>query len=102
MVDLPTSFDQVPPVRVVRFRTASRAQRATGLEGWLVAEFGPIRVDGITLRRTRGGRLSLSFPQRVDVADREHAIVRPLDDAARAAIERAVFDQLDLDDGATP
>ncbi|MBK9129707.1 MAG: hypothetical protein IPM13_18275 [Phycisphaerales bacterium] len=91
-----------PLLRVVRFRRASRALRDEGIEGWIIVEIGLVYIDCVAVRRTRSGAFTLSFPRRVDTANREHAIVRPLDDAARVAIERVVFDQLDLDEGAAP
>ena len=55
---------------------------------------GRVRVDGVTLRRTADGRLTLTFPARRDRHGGEHPYVRPIDDATRVAIERAVFEAL--------
>lgn len=51
-------------------------------------------LDGITLRRTASGRLALSFPSRTAGDGRRHPLVRPVDDAARQAIERERLGQL--------
>jgi hypothetical protein len=67
------------------------ADRARGLLGFASFALGPIHLDGVALRRTRDGRLALSVPVRHDRSGRQHAIVRPVDDAARCAIEAQVF-----------
>ncbi|MCC7171370.1 MAG: hypothetical protein IT459_13060 [Planctomycetes bacterium] len=82
----------------VAFVMASPTLHATGLLGW--ARFtidGRLGLDGVAVRRTRGGRLALSFPERVDAHGRAHAFVRPLDPATRLAIEVQVFDVLAKD-----
>jgi len=79
----------------VQFTPASAEDRATGLLGWVSCSFGALRLDGIAVRRKlRGGR-TLSFPK-----GRGGCFpVRPIDDDARQAIERDVFDGIDLDGG---
>ncbi len=62
-----------------------------GLLGYLSVFYGQLVIDGITVRRTADGRLALSFPERRDGKGRRHSVVRPVDDAARRAIEAAVF-----------
>ena len=84
------------PVSSVRFVAASQADQTRGLLGFASFVLGPVRIDGVTVRRTLDGRLALSFPVRHDAAGRAHAIVRPLDDAARRALEAQVFSALDL------
>lgn len=69
-----------------------------GLLGWVTCTIADALVlDGITLRRTLEGRLTLSFPARSDRRGRQHPFVRPLDDPTRRAIEAAVFRALGLD-----
>ena len=79
--------------------TPSRAKdRPSGLLGFV--EFvlnGALRLDSITLRRTRDGRLALSYPSRRDRNDVEHFIVAPLGDDARREVERQVFAALVLE-----
>lgn len=90
-------------IRVVSSSPASISDRNRGLLGWLVIEVdGLFRVEGTTLRRTRAGRLTLSFPVRHDSTGRQHSIVRPLDDTARHAIERQVFEALGLSEESAP
>lgn len=40
------------------------------------------------------GRLGLSFPSRVSKSGKKHSIVRPVDDAARRAVEAEILGQL--------
>ncbi len=67
-----------------------------GLLGYLSIFYGSVIIGGITVRRTEGGRLALSFPERRDSKGRRHSVVRPIDDEARLAIEAAVFGQATL------
>lgn len=85
----------ISQVRLVR---AAPADMATGLLGWVSLVLGDLlRLDGLTLRRTSNGLLTLSFPARRDASGRQHAIVRPIDDAVRREIEEAVFAALGIE-----
>jgi len=84
-----------PHFKLSSFTPGSSRDVRAGLLGWIVVEFGGLaRLDGITLRRTAAGRLTLSFPERRDRSGKRHAVVRPLDSDARQEIERQVLDQL--------
>lgn len=87
-----------PQISDLRFTPAPRDDQARGLLGWvsLVLD-GGLCIDGIALRRTRDGRRALSFPVRHDRSGRQHSLIRPVNAAARRAIEAAVFEALDLD-----
>jgi DNA-binding cell septation regulator SpoVG len=79
-------------VSEVRSVWASAPLRATGLEAWVSFTLnGSLRVDGVTLRRTRQGARYLSFPSRWDGDGREHPYIHPLDAEDRADLERQVF-----------
>ena len=79
----------------VQFTSADPHDVDTGLLGWIRCTLnGSILLDGISLRRTRDGRPTLSFPARFDGAGRQHHYLRPLDDDTRRAIERQVFKAL--------
>ena len=65
----------------------------TGLLGFLSVYYGDFAIDGITLRRTTDGRLVLSYPERKDKRGGRHPIVRPVDDAARQRIEKAILSE---------
>ena len=75
----------------IRFVSAP-ADASPGLLGW--ASFvldDSLRLDSIAVRRTRAGELALSFPARLDRRGAEHPYIRPIDHAARIAIEAQVF-----------
>lgn len=81
----------------IRLRTwvrGSADDERQGLLGFISVSFGPWVFDGITLRRTADGRLALSFPSRSDRSGRKHALIRPVDNEAREAIERELLGQL--------
>jgi DNA-binding cell septation regulator SpoVG len=63
---------------------------------------GKVLLDRIALRRTREGRLALSFPSRTDRDGRRHHVVRPLTDAARREIEAQILSSLGLAEEAAP
>jgi hypothetical protein len=87
-----------PAVRVsaVEFRSAYFADRRTGLLGWVsFCLDGAVLIRGVAVRVTVDGRRRLSFPEPTDSGGRRHRPVRPLDDAARRAIEAQVFAALD-------
>lgn len=86
--------DGVVPVDVVRFAPASAKELERGLLGYVVLRVGGLVVDGVTVRRTREGRLALAFPARTDRLGKRHAIVRPWSQAAREDIERQVLARL--------
>ena len=48
-------------------------------------------VDGVTVRRTRDNRVTLSWPARSDAAGRKHPLLRPLDDVSRQRIEAQII-----------
>ena len=80
---------------LLSFTSAPDADVARGLLGWLSVEVErALILDGITVRRTSDDRVVLSFPERRDSRGRRHAIVRPVDDDARRAIEHQIFDAL--------
>lgn len=78
-------------ITVVGVVAAAAEEQLSGLLGWLTLEIGLLRVHGVTLRRTRSGRLSLGFPCRRDGRGDRHPVVRPLGAREREAIERAVL-----------
>lgn len=79
----------------LRYAPASSRQRSEGLLGWVSFRLaGAFHIDGVALRRTRDGRLALSWPVRRDSRGRHHPLVRPLSDAVRINVERQVFARL--------
>ena len=77
----------------VRFSPAGESEQRSGLLGWVACSHGLVRLDGIVLRRTREGKLRLSFSR----GRGKCPPVRPLDDEARRAIERQILEAIDLD-----
>lgn len=85
----------------VRLTEAPFEEARSGLLGWVTCTVNDtLRLDGITLRRTADGRLTLSFPARRDSTGRQHAIVRPIDDRTRRELERQVFRALGFEETA--
>jgi hypothetical protein len=83
-----------PEIRVRTWVRGSDDEIRTGLLGYLSVNYGQLILDGIVLRRTAAGRFALSFPVRTDRAGQRHSYIRPVDDAARQAIERELLGQL--------
>ena len=78
---------RVSDVHLVR---GTPTDAARGLLGYLgVTVNGSLRIEGLTLRRTRSRRLTVSFP-------RHRGGFRPLDDDARREMERQVLEHLGL------
>jgi hypothetical protein len=94
----PTSFrDGRGPIRIsgVRFCRGSPAEIEHGLEGYISCVLnGAIGIDGLTLRRTQAGSLSISFPSRCDSRGRRHHSVWPKDRRAHYEIEQQILADL--------
>ena len=90
-------------IDAVRFKGAGPVARRNGLIGWVTCRLnGTMLIDGISIRRTIGGRTTISFPARHDDAGRKHFILRPLDEQTRQTIERQILEALGIDsDGGT-
>ena len=85
-------------IEVLTFSSAGPEQAKTGMLGWLSLTLsGQLLLDGVALRRTQSGRLRLSFPRPKSPSGREREVVRPIDDAARDAIEDQVLRALGID-----
>ena len=81
----------------ITLSSASDRDADAGLLAYVSVELdGLVRIDGVTLRLTEEGQLSLSFPSRTSRRGTKHSLVRPTDRAARHAIERAVFHALGI------
>ncbi len=81
----------------VHFIPAGPHEVTKGLKGWISCILNDrLQLDGLTLRKTRGGRHALSFPARSDNTGRQHYYIKPLDNTARKIIERQIFKILAL------
>ncbi len=76
---------------------ASPTNVSAGLLGWVTCVVDDaLVIDWITLRRTRHGRLTLSYPARRDANGNTHHTVRPINDEARRVFEEQVFRALGI------
>ena len=83
----------------VVFTGASAEEVETGLVGFVSFVIGDVLVvDGVTVRRTRKGRVALTFPEREDGAGRRHPLLRPKNDRARRILEDLVLARIGLDE----
>ena len=81
----------------VGFTSATPTDVHTGLLGYVTCVANDaLLIDGITLRRTRDGRVTLSYPARRDANGNTHHTVRPINDEARRAVEAQVFRALGI------
>jgi DNA-binding cell septation regulator SpoVG len=81
-------------IRNIQFTPASDREAQRGLLAYVQLEYGLLLLDGVTLRRTTEGGLTLSWPERRDRHGRRHTLLRPIDDKARLDIEAAVLAEL--------
>ena len=81
----------------VHFVDATPREVESGLLGWIRCLLNDsILLDGLTLRRTKDGRLTISYPGRRDAAGKVRHHLRPKDGATRHEIERQIFMALGL------
>ena len=80
-----------PDIRLRSWVRGSDADVRSGLLGYVSIVYGDVVLDGLTIRRTAAGKLTISYPQRRDGQGQRHPLIRPVDDAARLRIEKAVF-----------
>lgn len=78
----------------VKLARGSSQAEEFGLLGWVRVQIMGLEFDGIALRRSREGRIYLSFPTRQDRTGKRHYVVRPTSDEARVAFEAMVLDEL--------
>jgi hypothetical protein len=83
-----------PHLGEIHLHRAGPAHGETGILGWITMQLDSVQLDGVALRRTRDGALTLSFPERRDKAGQRHPIVRPLGRAERQEIEALVIARL--------
>ncbi len=85
----------------VKFVPARDADKQRGLLGFVTCVAGNLVLDGIAVRRTQEGQLTLSFPERRGRGGERYPYIRPLDDDARRAIEREILGAINLDGSRT-
>lgn len=62
-----------------------------GLVAWVSCRYGVLHLDGLAIRRTNDGNLTVTYPTRRDHAGRRHRYVAPVDLEARRSIEAQVL-----------
>jgi hypothetical protein len=82
------------PLRDIQFTPGSPAERTTGLLGWVRLRYGDLLLDGLALRRTRDGRLVLSFPRPSRRVGLARQLVGPAGPDVREQIESEVIAEL--------
>ncbi len=82
-----------PVLSGLRFVRAPEYLVRKGLVAWASFELpGGIRADGVTIRRRlEDGTLGISFPGHWDRAGIRHAYLKPVDEAARRALEKQIL-----------
>lgn len=92
----PQSID----VADVHFTAAALQEIEEGLLGWARLTLnGVLRLDGIAVRRTLGGHVTISFPARRDRAGRVHKLMRPVNAEVGREIEHQVLKAVGLEVG---
>lgn len=82
-------------VTEVSFAPAPVRLVSTGLLGWVsFVIYGRIQMGDVAVRRTRDGRLCLSFPARDLGWGMRWKYFKPIDDATHRDLERQVLAQL--------
>jgi hypothetical protein len=89
----PSSRNSAPPKAFAtfsgaHFTPATPSEQRTGLLGYVRLRYGDLVLDGLTLRRTASGSLSVSYPSRRDRQGGRHPYFEPADPAKRADFER--------------
>jgi DNA-binding cell septation regulator SpoVG len=85
----------------VHFTAADHAAVEGGLLGWVSCILnGSLKLDGLALRRTADGRLTLAFPSRKDGYGQKHYFLKPITDQARREVEHQVFQALGFQEDA--
>jgi hypothetical protein len=70
-------------VTALKLTPASDRDADTGLLAFIALELdGLVHIDGVGLRLTEDGRLSLSFPSRTSRRGTKHALLRPVNSDA--------------------
>ena len=81
-------------ISALRFTPCSKADQQRGLLGYIQFQHGSVRLDSVALRRTRRGRLELSYPERTRGKGKRYPIFCPASDEAREGLEAAVLASL--------
>lgn len=76
----------------VRVTRASGHDQDTGLLGYVTCVVnGALCLDGLTLRRSICGELSVSFPARRDQWGARHAYIQPMDEKTQRDLQEQIL-----------
>ena len=81
-------MDDLVSITILRLVPAPPRLAETGLLAWATCTIaGIVRLDGLSLRRTRGGRVAVTYPARRSSDGLQHPFALPLDWRVRRALE---------------
>lgn len=76
----------------ITFQRAHGAAYRGGVEGWVRCTIDSwLRLDGLVIRRTATGDVSVFFPEHIDAAARRHALIWPVRAEDRAELQRVIL-----------
>ena len=87
----PQRSSTLPVVTQAEFTPAPLRLLGSGLRGWICCVINGLQVDGITLRRTAAGSLTLVCPARRDLKGTQFPYVLPVDSVAHACLDQQIF-----------
>lgn len=91
-MNVPCPMCGEPAIHEVAVVLASPDDFRRGLMGWANVILGPVRIDGISIRRAEEEDLRIRMPARKDAAGRLHATVMPVEPELLQRIEAVVLD----------
>ena len=80
-----------PMLSRIQFRAPTEQLAQKGLIAWCDCEHGLIRMQGIEVRRTRRGELTISFAPSRTINGRLSCAAKPVSDPARRVIQAEVL-----------
>jgi hypothetical protein len=85
---------RVLTVARVCFTPATETDQLGGLLGWVAADIGEFRFDGLTVRRTAEGKTRIFFPEKKLHGGQRVALARPLSKGAARGVEKHLIARL--------
>lgn len=85
-------------IRKAEVRRASESDQRQGVLGFVTLDLhSGLRLEGLVVRRSAGGRVYVSYPAKPGRDGRREYLFRPVDEEARRRLEREILDQLKLE-----
>lgn len=83
----------------VKLTFSSLSDKKGGLLGFLsVVLNDSLVLDGLALRKTRYGKLTISYPTRVDNHGVKHFLIKPINDEVRRELELQILSNFRLEE----